>query len=83
MLVLKAVPAISEELSELFGLLSGQSAVGNLSKNGPHASRIWGGGSPLGKLPYKPLELFLAPILHHGRQISNPDLSGRNRQVRH
>lgn len=83
MLVLKAVPAISEELSELFWLVSGQSAVGNLSKNGLDASRIWGGGSPLGKMPYKPLELVLGPTLHHGRQISNPDLSGGNRQVRH
>lgn len=82
MLALKAVPAISEELSELFWLVSGQSALGIWSKNGPDASRIWGGGSPLGKLPYKPLELFLRPTLHHERQISNPDLPGENRQVR-
>lgn len=50
--------------------------MGNLSKSGLDASRIWGGGSPLGKLPYKPLELFLGSALHYGRQISNPDLSG-------
>lgn len=50
-LVLKAVPDISEELSELFWLVSGKSCVEHLSKNGPDASRIWGGESPLlGKL---------------------------------
>lgn len=37
---LKAVPANSVEQSVHFWLLSGQSAVGNLSENGPETSRI-------------------------------------------
>lgn len=37
---LKAVPANSAEQSVHFWLVSGQSAMGDLSKNGPKTSRI-------------------------------------------
>ena len=49
MLVLKAVPGISEELSELFWLVSGWSAVGNLRKKWPRCFQDLGRGKPTRK----------------------------------